>query len=350
VTADGQGTPRLFVDGRFQTPTAAPAWSRPGRGSGRGAVDAAYPMSLNTGRIRDQWHTMTRTGLAPDLCRHAPEPFVEVHPADAEALGVKDGALARVITARGEAVALAKVTDRQRPAAVHADALDRRLRAVGPVQPLVAPNLDPTSGQPEFKHTPARLRAYRETWKGFFLTRDSLAPPAGWTSSGGASPRTPASSTSSPAGATRSSAPPAQGPDQGLPAGELVTSRTPPPARGARPGSRRPAGRGAVHHHQRPPAAARLAGRAVRRDPEPPRPARPCCSAARPGAPVDKGPLVCACLKVGAKAVRPPSPPAPPPRRRRRRHRRGDQLRVLPSRDRPDDPAFRSRQGARPCA
>jgi assimilatory nitrate reductase catalytic subunit len=115
VAADGQGTPRLFVERPLPDPRRPrPHGPDPAQGPAD-AVDAAYPMSLNTGRIRDQWHTMTRTGLAPDLCRHAPEPFVEVHPADAEALGVKDGALARVITARGEAVALAKVTDRQRP-------------------------------------------------------------------------------------------------------------------------------------------------------------------------------------------------------------------------------------------
>jgi assimilatory nitrate reductase catalytic subunit len=178
VKADGQGTPRLFVDGRFQTPDgrARMAPTRP-RGPAE-ATDAAFPMVLNTGRIRDQWHTMTRTGLAPDLCRHAPEPYVELHPEDAKARGLKDGALARVITARGEAVAVAKVSDRQRQGDLFmpmhwTDAFAPSGRA----NALVAPNIDPTSGQPEFKHTPARIRAYRETWKGFFLSRDIIAAP-----------------------------------------------------------------------------------------------------------------------------------------------------------------------------
>jgi assimilatory nitrate reductase catalytic subunit len=180
VAADGRGTPRLFVDGRFQTPDGR-ARMIPTRPRGPAdAVDAAYPLSLNTGRIRDQWHTMTRTGLAPDLCRHAPEPFVEIHPADAEAAGLKDGALARVITARGEAVAVAKVTDRQRLGGVFmpmhwTDAFAPSGRS----NPLIAPNLDPVSGQPEFKHTPARIRAYRETWKGFLLTPDARGAPVG---------------------------------------------------------------------------------------------------------------------------------------------------------------------------
>jgi assimilatory nitrate reductase catalytic subunit len=47
----------------------------------------------------------------------------------------------------------------------------------GRVNGLVAPNVDPRSGQPEFKHTPARARPYRETWRGFFLTRHIVPPP-----------------------------------------------------------------------------------------------------------------------------------------------------------------------------
>ncbi|MGH1558704.1 hypothetical protein ACRAWD_15445 [Caulobacter segnis] len=78
VKADGKGTPRLFVDGRFQTPPmVVPAWSRSSRAGPAEATGEAFPMSLNTGRIRDQWHTMTRTGLAPDLCAAMrPRPYV----------------------------------------------------------------------------------------------------------------------------------------------------------------------------------------------------------------------------------------------------------------------------------
>jgi len=180
VKADGQGTPRLFVDGRFQTPDGR-ARMVPVKPKGPAeATSDAFPMSLNTGRIRDQWHTMTRTGLAPDLCRHAPEPYVEIHPEDAQVRGIRDGALARVLTVRGEAVALAKVTDRQRRGGLFmpmhwTDAF----APMGRANALVAPNIDPTSGQPEFKHTPARISAYRETWKGFFISRSALISPTG---------------------------------------------------------------------------------------------------------------------------------------------------------------------------
>jgi assimilatory nitrate reductase catalytic subunit len=180
VRADGGGTARLFEDGRFQTPDgrARMAPVRPAPPALQ--VGPGFPLALNTGRIRDQWHTMTRTGLAAALHRHAPEPFVEVHPADAEPVGVKDGALTRVQTRFGEAVAVARLTDRQRRGGVFmpmhwSDAYAPSGRA----NPLVAGVVDPTSGQPEFKHTPARIAPYRETWSGFLIDLNQHAAPKG---------------------------------------------------------------------------------------------------------------------------------------------------------------------------
>jgi len=180
VTAAG-GTPRLFTDGRFQTPDGRARMVAVAARGPAEATDAAFPLSLNTGRIRDQWHTMTRTALAPELCRHAPEPYVEIHPADAEPLGVADGRLTRIQTRQGEAVALARVTERQRRGSVFmpmhwTDALAPSGRA----NPLVAPKVDSRSGQPEFKHTPARVRPYRETWRGFLLARNAWRAPDGF--------------------------------------------------------------------------------------------------------------------------------------------------------------------------
>jgi assimilatory nitrate reductase catalytic subunit len=179
VTAAG-GAARLFTDGRFQTPDAR-ARMQPVAASGPAEpVDTAYPLGLNTGRVRDHWHTMTRTGLAPELCRHAPEPFVEIHPADAEPLGIADGRLTRVQTRQGEAVAIARVTDRQRPGAIFMPMHWTKAYAPdGRSNPLVSARVDARSGQPEFKHTPARVRPYRETWAGFFLAREPWPAPPG---------------------------------------------------------------------------------------------------------------------------------------------------------------------------
>jgi assimilatory nitrate reductase catalytic subunit len=179
VNAAG-GTARLFTDGRFPTPDGR-ARMVPVQPSGPAAeTSAGFPFALNTGRIRDQWHTMTRTGLAPGLCRHIPEPFVEVHPDDASAARIADGALTRVITRRGEAVVEARVSDRQRRGSLFmpmhwTDAFAPQGRA----NSLVGAHVDPHSGQPEFKHAPARISAYRETWRGFFLARRAFGPPRG---------------------------------------------------------------------------------------------------------------------------------------------------------------------------
>ena len=176
VTESG-GTARLFTDGRFQTPDGR-ALMVPVRPHGPAEpVDGGFPFALNTGRVRDQWHTMTRTGLAADLCRHAPEPFVEVHPEDAAVLGLGEGALARVRTPHGEAVAVARLSDRQRRGSLFmpmhwTDAFAPQGRS----NPLIGGHVDPVSGQPEFKHAPARLSAYRETWRGFFAV--ARRPPA----------------------------------------------------------------------------------------------------------------------------------------------------------------------------
>jgi assimilatory nitrate reductase catalytic subunit len=179
VTREG-GTARLFTDGRFQMPDGRAAMVPTPAAGPAEATDAAFPLALNTGRVRDHWHTLTRTGLAPGLCRHTPEPYVEIHPADAERLGVVEGALTRVQTAQGEAVALAKVSDRQRPGSIFMPMhWTAAFAPSGRANPLVAPNVDPRSGQPEFKHTPARARPYRETWRGFFLAREGWATPAG---------------------------------------------------------------------------------------------------------------------------------------------------------------------------
>ena len=71
----------------------------------RAVTDAFYPLILNSGRIRDQWHTMTRTGTVPRLMQHISEPVVEVAPADATRYQLLEGELARVRSPNGVMVA-----------------------------------------------------------------------------------------------------------------------------------------------------------------------------------------------------------------------------------------------------
>jgi len=179
VTPSG-GTARLFEDGRFQTPDGrarmVPVSPKPPAEQ----VSGGFPLSLNTGRVRDQWHTMTRSALAPELNLHIPEPYVEMHPDDAAEAGLKDGMLARVRTPRGEAVAVARVSDRQRRGSLFMPMHWTAAYAPqGRSNHLIAPHRDPGSGQPEFKHSPARLSAWRDTWRGFLMCRGRAEPPPG---------------------------------------------------------------------------------------------------------------------------------------------------------------------------
>ncbi|HEX8373976.1 MAG TPA: nitrate reductase, partial [Geminicoccaceae bacterium] len=114
------GEARLFADGRFFTfdrrarfvAVQAPALAQ--------SVTEALPFVLNTGRVRDHWHTMTRTGKSQRLSAHRAVPFVEIHPDDARAMGVAAGDLARVSTEHGSALLEAMVTEGIRPGSLFA--------------------------------------------------------------------------------------------------------------------------------------------------------------------------------------------------------------------------------------
>ncbi|MCU6668981.1 nitrate reductase [Enterobacteriaceae bacterium H4N4] len=141
--------------------------------------DALYPFILNSGRIRDQWHTMTRTGYVPRLMQHRDEPTVDISPADAARLGVQDGQLARISSARGLMVARAQINSGQRAgelfAPMHWNSCFSRQ---GKINALVEGRCDPHSGQPESKQTAVRLMPWQPAWQGELYSRDELPLPS----------------------------------------------------------------------------------------------------------------------------------------------------------------------------
>jgi assimilatory nitrate reductase catalytic subunit len=174
--AGGAAQARLFGQGNFFTPDRKARFVAPEPLATD--VQPAFPFRLNTGRVRDQWHTMTRTGLSPRLATHRAEPFVEVHPADAARLGLVDGGFARVATAHGSCVLQVSISDGQQPCALFApihwsDANASSAR----VGELVAPRTDPHSGQPDAKATQAAVAPVEFRLRGFALTRQPIALP-----------------------------------------------------------------------------------------------------------------------------------------------------------------------------
>jgi len=140
-------------------------------------ADSAYPLRLNTARYRDQWHTMTRTGLSPTLSQHRPEPLLEVHPEDALAHGLSDDGLARVETASGASLFRVRIAPGQRRGELcvpmhWTDAMAGGARA----NRLPGQGVDPISGQPGFKNAAARVSPVKPDWRAFVVGRDALSP------------------------------------------------------------------------------------------------------------------------------------------------------------------------------
>lgn len=170
------GVDRPFATAPFSTPDGKARFVR--AHSQPRQTNPRFPLVLNTGRIRDQWHTMTRTGLSPRLMQHAQEPYLEIHANDAVAARIEDGALVEVSSAHGRAILTARVGASVRPGEVFApmhwsESFAPQARS----NALVAPAVDERSGQPEFKRTPVAIAPAPVAWRAFFVTRERRDPP-----------------------------------------------------------------------------------------------------------------------------------------------------------------------------
>lgn len=110
-SVEHQGTPRLFEDKKFFTPSQKAQIQISGNEVEAEETTPDFPLILTTGRIRDQWHTMTKTGKVSKLNKHIPKPFLEIHPLDAEIRKIKDNDILVVHNKRGEVRVRAKITD-----------------------------------------------------------------------------------------------------------------------------------------------------------------------------------------------------------------------------------------------
>ena len=176
VPAAGPPRKRFFADGRFFTAGGRATFVAVEPPQVAEATSPATPLLLNTGRVRDQWHTMTRTGLSPRLGSHVTEPFLAVHPSDAERFGLSEGGLARVTNRHGGATYRVVVTATQERGAVFAPmhwndetASDARTGS------LIHAIVDPFSGQPDFKATPVAVAPVPVHLAGFMLARQRVA-------------------------------------------------------------------------------------------------------------------------------------------------------------------------------
>ena len=161
-----EGTARLYADGRYATPDGharfvAPAWQAPAE-----PRDARHPVALTTGRLRDQWHGGSRSGLLGRLFAHAPEPTLDLHPQELARRHWRDGDLVRVQSRRGSLVLPVRGTESVAPAqAFVAMHWGPEWLAGGGVNVLTTPARCPQSRQPELKHAAVRLDKAELPWR-----------------------------------------------------------------------------------------------------------------------------------------------------------------------------------------
>ncbi|WP_147112762.1 nitrate reductase [Tateyamaria sp. syn59] len=173
VPAEGKGQARFFADGGFYHPDGKarmlPLTAPTALPSGQ--------FHLNTGRNRDQWHTMTRTGKAPRLGTHLAEPYVEIHPADAATLGIGTAELCVVSDGKNRAILRSLPTDRVVSGALFAPMHWTRQRSTsGTVNAVVQTGTDPVSGQPALKFGRVTATRFAARWYGFLASDRAVTP------------------------------------------------------------------------------------------------------------------------------------------------------------------------------
>lgn len=160
------GLARLYGDGIFPTASGKAQFYAQDYHAPTEAPSARYPIRLLTGRLRDQWHTMTRTGSVGKLANHAPEPLITLHPADLARRSIIAGSLIKVSNKRGSLIMRCESSDAMQPSCafipMHWGA--RHLAGLG-ANVLTNPAFDPISKQPELKHTLIRLEPVDLPWQ-----------------------------------------------------------------------------------------------------------------------------------------------------------------------------------------
>ena len=163
------GKTRLYEDGIYPTASGKAKFKvTPYKGVAE-PVDARYPLALTTGRLRDQWHGMSRTGRVPQLYGHAPEPMLTMNSTDAARRLLIAGEVVKVASRRGELVLRLAVSDDMRSGQcyvpMHWGKLTLASAGSHGINALTSPTFDPISKQPELKHTAVRVGRAALPWQ-----------------------------------------------------------------------------------------------------------------------------------------------------------------------------------------
>jgi assimilatory nitrate reductase catalytic subunit len=170
---ESSGTTRLYRDGVFATASGRASFKAVAHRPTAEATDARLPLHLNSGRLRDQWHGMSRSGLVPRLFAQAPEPLLEMNASDMERRAIIDGDLIRVKGRRGSLLLRAAASTTLRPAQTYlAMHWGGQFISGAGVNVLMARTTDPISRQPELKHAAVQVERLATGWRLVALRRD----------------------------------------------------------------------------------------------------------------------------------------------------------------------------------
>jgi assimilatory nitrate reductase catalytic subunit len=168
------GVKRLYENGIFPTASGKAKFVAFEYVPVSEACESRFPFSFNTGRLRDQWHGMTRTGTIAKLFGHVPEPSVQLHPQDMQTLKLRHGDLVHITSKRGSIVAPAQASEELAPQqafmAMHwgpgfISGRDHQNKALGGVNAITTSAFCPSSKQPELKHAAVKILKADLPWK-----------------------------------------------------------------------------------------------------------------------------------------------------------------------------------------
>ncbi|WP_047541072.1 nitrate reductase [Methylotenera versatilis] len=165
-TGESQGVARLYADGVFQKPDGKAQFANAVYKGTADKTDARHPLHLLTGRLRDQWHGMSRTGTTSQLFNHVEEPAIQMNADDMMRRNIKSGDIVKVQNKRGSMVLPAQASTDVQPSqtfiAMHWG--KQFMHGLG-VNALMPPNFDKTSKQPELKHTAIKIEKLDLPWR-----------------------------------------------------------------------------------------------------------------------------------------------------------------------------------------
>jgi assimilatory nitrate reductase catalytic subunit len=170
-----QGTARLYGNGIFPTASGRARFVADPFVAARERQDSEFPLLLNTGRLRDQWHGMSRTGTAARLFGHVPEAVLGLHPDELRQRGLQPGELIHLRSRRGGLILPVQADDALQPGQAYLPMHwgDRFLKGLG-TNVLTQPAFDPLSKQPELKISSVDVARAELPWQFFALVEGDV--------------------------------------------------------------------------------------------------------------------------------------------------------------------------------